>query len=184
MSIRGAKVEVEGSCHDGRAQLLALYLEKRSNLVRLFAAKLGAAAAAEDLVQDIYLRIATLKDAEIGNPMGLLYQIGSNLMLDRLRAGSRGQARETAWRDVSRHAVGGEDVADEPAADDAIVARQRLTAAIAAIDALPPRMRQAFRLRRIEGYSQAETARIMGVTVKAVEKHMGAALKSLLETLR
>jgi RNA polymerase sigma factor (sigma-70 family) len=184
MSIQGVKVEAEASCHDSRALLLALYLEKRPNLVRMFAAKLGAAAAAEDLVQDIYLRITTLKEGEIGNPMGLLYQIGANLMLDRLRAGSRGVARETAWRDVSRHAVGGEDVADEPAADDAICARERLAAAIAAIDALPPRMREAFRLRRIEGHSQAETAHIMGITVKAVEKHMGAALKVLMESVR
>jgi RNA polymerase sigma-70 factor (ECF subfamily) len=184
MSIQGVQVENEAGRQDGRTLLLALYLEKRPNLVRMFAAKLGTAAAAEDLVQDIYLRISTLKDGEIGNPMGLLYQIGANLMLDRLRAGSRGVARETAWRDVSRHAVGGEDVADEPAADDAIVARQRLAAAIAASDALPPRMRQAFRLRRVEGYSQAETAQIMGVTVKAVEKHMGAALKILMETVR
>ncbi len=184
MSIQGVKIEAEASCHDGRALLLALYLEKRANLVRMFAAKLGTAAAAEDLVQDIYLRITTLKHGEIGNPMGLLYQIGANLMLDRLRAGSRGLARETAWRDVSRHAVGGEDVADEPAADDAIVARQRLAAAVVAIDALPPRMREAFRLRRIEGYSQAQTAQIMGVTVKTVENHMSAALKTLMETVR
>ena len=45
-------------------------------------------------------------------------------------------------------------------------------------------MRQAFRLRRVEGYSQAETAQIMGITVKAVEKHMGAALKMLAESVR
>ena len=184
MSIHGEKIEDDAAEDDGRARLLALYLEKRPNLVRMFAAKLGATAAAEDLVQDIYLRITTLKDGAIGNPMGLLYQIGSNLMLDRLRAGSRGMVRETAWRDLSGHVVGGQDVADEPAADEAIVSREALARAMAAIDALPPRMRQAFRLRRVEGHSQAETARIMGVTVKAVEKHMGAALKILTETLR
>ena len=39
--------------------------------------------------------------------------------------------------DASRHAIGGEDVADEPAADDAIAARQRLAAAIAAIGYTP-----------------------------------------------
>lgn len=184
MSIPGAKVKDEADPHAGDCPLLALYLEKRPNLVRMFAAKLGSAAAAEDLVQDIYIKLTALKPDEIANPMGLLYQIGANLMLDRIRAASRGAARDTAWRDASRHAVGGEDIADEPAADDAIAARQRLAQAHAAIDALPPRMRQAFRLRRIEGRSQAETARIMGVTVKAVEKHMGAAMKILLETLR
>ena len=164
--------------------LLAAYLERRADLVRYFRARLRSEEAAEDLVQEIYLKIADLPAGEIGNPGAYLFRLGSNLMLDRLRAGSRGVARETAWRDISSHAVGGEDVADEPAADDAIVARQRLAAAITAIDALPPRMRQAFRLRRIEGYSQAETAQIMGVTVKAVEKHMGAALKILMESVR
>ena len=184
MSIPGAKAKDAAATPAGGDALVALYLEKRPNLVRMFAAKLGSTAAAEDLVQDIYLKLTTVKQDDIANPMGLLYQIGANLMLDRIRANQRGAARDTAWREASRHAVGGEDVADEPRADDAVAARQRLAQAAAAIDALPPRMRQAFRLRRVEGYSQAETAKIMGVTVKAVEKHMGAALKILLETLR
>jgi RNA polymerase sigma-70 factor (ECF subfamily) len=184
MSIPGAKVKDETDRPGGACDLLALYLEKRPNLVRMFAAKLGSTAAAEDLVQDLYLRLTTIKGGDIANPMGLFYQIGSNLMLDRIRTQSRAMARDTAWRDARRVSMGGEDIADEPSADDAIAARQALVKAAAAIDALPPRMRQAFRLRRVEGYSQAETAQIMGVTVKAVEKHMSAALKLLLETLR
>ncbi len=182
--MQGGQVQGEADRCGGGDAMLVLYLEKRASLVRMFAAKLGSVAAAEDLVQDIYLKITALKSGPVGNPMGLLYQMGSNLMLDRIRANSRGMVRDTAWRETSRHVVGGEDVADEPAADQRVDARQRLAAAAAAIDALPPRMRQAFRLQRIEGMSQAQVAKEMGITVKAVEKHIGAALKVLMETLR
>ena len=170
----------EGASVFDDAALVALYLERRPNLVRLFAAKLGSAAAAEDLVQDIYLKLSTLKlSSAVHSPLALLHQIGSNLMLDRLRQHRRGMVRDTAWSEIRRHAVGGEDVADEPAADDALAARQRLLAAAAAIEELPPRMRRAFILHRLEGLNQAATARDMGVSVKAVEKHISAAMKIL-----
>jgi len=166
------------------SEIIALYLERRASLVRLFAAKLGSAAAAEDLVQDIYLKLATLKlSTVVHNPMALLYQIGSNLMLDRLRQQKRGLARDTAWRDSRRISVGKEEIADIPTADDAVSSRQRLLAATATIEDLPPRMRQAFSLHRLEGLSQAATAKAMGVSTKAVEKHISTAIKILVKRL-
>ena len=45
----------------------------------------GSAAAAEDLVQEIYLRIAQAPPAELGSPEAWLYRVGSNLMLDRIK---------------------------------------------------------------------------------------------------
>ena len=166
------------------SEIIALYLERRASLVRLFAAKLGSAAAAEDLVQDIYLKLATLKlSTVVHDPMALLYQIGSNLMLDRLRQQKRGLARDTAWRDSRRLSVGKEEIADIPTADDAVSSRQRLLAATATIEDLPPRMRQAFSLHRLEGLSQAATAKAMGVSTKAVEKHISAAIKILVKRL-
>ena len=166
------------------SEIIALYLERRASLVRLFAAKLGSAAAAEDLVHDIYLKLATLKlSTVVHNPMALLYQIGSNLMLDRLRQQKRGLARDTAWRDSRRISVGKEEIADIPTADDAVSSRQRLLAATATIEDLPPRMRQAFSLHRLEGLSQAATAKAMGVSTKAVEKHISAAIKILVKRL-
>ena len=44
---------------------------------------------------------------------------------------------------------------------------------------LPPQAQRAFRLHKFEGLSHAETARVMGLSVKAVEKHVSAALKAL-----
>jgi RNA polymerase sigma factor (sigma-70 family) len=165
--------------------LMAVYLDKRANLVRFFAARLGSLEAAEDLTQDLYLKLSSMEPIEdIQNPMALLYRMAANLMLDRLRRERRGAVREDAWLKIERTTLGGEDVADHPAADDALAGRQRLAQLIAGLETLPPRMRQAFRLHKLEGLSHAETARAMGISISAVEKHVSGALKGLLEKLR
>ena len=160
--------------------LLALYLAKRANLIRFLAARSGSMAAAEDLAQELYLKLAGRdRTAEIGNPTALLYRMALNLMLDRARGESRAAARDTAWRQVARTEVGGVEVADEPPADEAAASAQRLRLLVAAVRDLPPQAGRAFRLHKLEGLSHAETARVMGLSVKAVEKHVSAALKAL-----
>ena len=163
---------------------MRIYLEKRANLVRFFAARLGSVALAEDLAQDLYLKVAALEaDEPIQSPSALLFRMGSNLMLDRLRKERRTLARDDAWIKVERTSIGGEDVVDEPAADDALASRQRLAQLTAALEELPPRMRRAFHLHKLDGLSHAETARAMGISISAVEKHISGALKALMARL-
>lgn len=160
--------------------LLAVYLERRRNLVRFLAARAGSVAAAEDLAQELYLKLAGRnRSDEVGNPVALLYRMALNLMLDRARGEARSVARDSAWRQVARAEVGGIEVADEPPADEAAASAQRLRQLIAAVRDLPPQAGRAFRLHKLEGLSHAETARAMGLSVKAVEKHVSAALKAL-----
>jgi RNA polymerase sigma factor (sigma-70 family) len=160
--------------------LLAAYLERRANLVRFLAARAGSMAVAEDLAQELYLKLAGRDRAgEVGNPVALLYKMALNLMLDRARGEARSTARDTAWRQVARTEVGGVDVADDPPADEAAASAQRLRQLVAAVRDLPPQAGRAFRLHKLEGLSHAETASAMGLSVKAVEKHVSAALKAL-----
>jgi RNA polymerase sigma-70 factor (ECF subfamily) len=160
--------------------LLAAYLERRPSLVRFLAARAGSQAVAEDLAQELYLKLATRdRAAEVGNPAALLYRMALNLMLDRARGENRAAARDTAWRQVARTELGGVDVADEPPADEAAASAQRLRQLVAAVQDLPPQAGRAFRLHKLQGLSHAETARVMGLSVKAVEKHVSAALKAL-----
>lgn len=164
--------------------LLTVYLEKRANLVRFFAARLGSTALAEDLAQDLYLKVAALERGEpIASPSAMLFRMGSNLMLDRLRKERRTVVRDDAWIRAGRTSIGGEDVVDEPAADEALAARQRLAQLIHALEDLPPRMRRAFQLHKLNGLSQSDTARAMGISTSAVEKHISGALKALLARL-
>jgi RNA polymerase sigma-70 factor (ECF subfamily) len=160
--------------------LLETYLERRPNLVRFFAARTGSSAAAEDLAQELYLKLASRDpEASTDNPGALLYRAATNLMLDRARADQRAAARDTAWRQTAHASLGGEDVADLPPADEALASRQRLNQLVGALADLPPQMQRAFRLHKLDGLSHAQTAQAMSISVKSVEKHISAALKSL-----
>ena len=165
--------------------LLEIYLERRVNLVRFFAARAGSVLLAEDLAQELYIKLATRDPAVIAveNPIALIYRAATNLMLDRARGEARTVAREAAWRHTAHVTLGSEDVAAEPPADEAVASRQRLRQLVTAVGDLPPRMQRAFRLHKLEGRSHAETARIMGLSVKSVEKHISAALKALIVRL-
>jgi len=168
----------------GRSALIEAYLERRADLVRFFTLRLGSAAAAEDLVQEIYLRLARVDSAAaIENPGGYLYRLGSNLMLQRLRGERRTATRETAWRDAYGTRLADQDVADAPAADDAMASRQRLAAVLRAVGDLSPQRQRVFRLHKLDGLSHAEVARTLGISKSAVEKHMIAVLRHLAERL-
>ncbi len=159
--------------------LLAAYAERRANLLRFFGARTGARRA-EDLVQELYVKLATRPPGEAAeNPVALLYRIATNLMLDEARGRRRSEARDTAWREVAHVSFGGQDIADEPTAEAVAASRQRLNQLAAAVAGLPPQMQRAFRLHKLEGLSHAETAAAMGLSVKSVEKHVSAAIRNL-----
>lgn len=152
--------------------------------MRYFTVRLGSPAAAEDLVQDIFLKLSTLEtDALVQNETAFLYRLGSNLMLDKLRQQRRSAARDSNWRDSNTTVVQGEEVSEEPAADEAVSGRQRLLLMLAAVESLPPPQRQAFRMHKLEGMSQADTAAAMKCSVSSVEKYIRAALRQLVERL-
>jgi RNA polymerase sigma-70 factor (ECF subfamily) len=160
--------------------LLRAYLEGRANLVRFLAARAGSQAAAEDLAQELYLKIAGRpQGAQADNPTALLYRMALNLMLDRARGQARAAGRDADWRAAHRIVVAGHEIAEETPADEALASRQRLAQLVDAVAALPPQMRRAFTLHKLDGLSHAETARAMGLSVKSVEKHVSAALKAL-----
>jgi RNA polymerase sigma factor (sigma-70 family) len=157
-----------------------VYVSKRGDLVRLFAARLQSRSAAEDLLQDLYLKISSLDQrTPIDNPSAFLYRTAVNLMLDRLRSERRTDLRDRAWHDSRRVRVGDADVADEPSPEQSAAGRERLRRLLDAVAGLPPQTRRAFELHKFEGCSHAETARRLGVSSKTVEKQVSDALRRL-----
>ncbi|MBS0363276.1 MAG: sigma-70 family RNA polymerase sigma factor [Proteobacteria bacterium] len=164
--------------------MIALYLERRTDLVRFFTVRLRSAAAAEDLVQDIYVRLSSLEPGvEIQNPTAYLYRLGSNLMLDKLRGERRTAHRDGAWLDSQTTRLGAQEVSSEPSAEAAVAARQRLAQLTDALTELSPQTQRVFRMHKFEGMSHPEVAAALGISRSAVEKHMMAALKHLLARL-
>lgn len=165
--------------------LLDALLERRESLLLFLAARTRCMATAEDLIQELYLKVAAIDaETQVQAPVALLYRMAANLMVDHVRSAQRASRRNGQWRMDTRTAVGGEDVVDTPLADEVLVAKERVRQLAAAIAALPPKMGQAFRLHKLEGLSQAETARAMGVSVKMVEQHIQAAIRNLSQRLR
>jgi RNA polymerase sigma-70 factor (ECF subfamily) len=160
--------------------LLVAYMQRRGELLGYFGMRLRSEQAALDLVQDIYLKIANRPAEEIRNPVAYLYRLGTNLMLDRLKQQRRDRRRVEAWRDVHANSEGLEVASEEPRADDAAAAREHLSRIIEAVKDLPPPVREAFRLHKLEGLSHAQTAAAMGVSRSSVEKYLMASLKHIL----
>lgn len=166
--------------------LIRAFFEKRENLLLFLAARTRCMATAEDLVQDLYLKLAGLggEGADVRAPSALLYRMAANLLVDHVRSTQRASQRNGQWRRETHATLGGEDIVDEPAADEVVVAKQRICQLAEAVAALPPQMGRAFRLHKLEGLSQAQTAQAMGVSVKMVEQHIQAAIRNLSQRLR
>ena len=168
---------------DGDSPLIRAFFERRENLILFLAARTRDKSTAEDLVQDLYLKLAELDPtAEVRAPEALLYRMAANLMVDHVRSTQRSSRRSAEWRTEST--LGGRDMAQEPVADEVVMAKERVRQLAAAVAALPPQMGRAFRLHKLEGMSQAQTAQAMGVSVKMVEAHVAAAIKQLAQRLR
>lgn len=132
-----------------------------------------------DLRQEAYIRL--FEAARRAHPIctkAFLFLIVRNLMIDRLRQ-RRVVAIETLtdfeWLAVS---------ADEPSPEDHVAARQELRLLQKALDGLPLRCRQVVILRKVEGWSQREVARHMGITEETAEHQLAKGLRILAKSLR
>lgn len=125
---------------------------------------------AADLAQESYARVLAAQHA--GQPVldarALLYRTARNLLTDQHR-------RAELRRHESLDTVGESEAQQAPAhwqPEEALAARQAVHAYAQVIEELPPRCREAFVLHIIEGLPQAEVARLMGISVSMVEKHV------------
>lgn len=169
-----------GDTADGqRSLLVTAYLAQRPNLIRFFTLRTGSASEAEDVVQEIFLKIADVDPTGIENVGGFLFRLGTNVMLDRVRSRRRGAARDGAYLQTSQATGSTVSVADAPSPEAAWEARATLNQVLAAVEHMPPRRRQVFVMHKIDGASYGDIAERLGITRSAVEKLMASALKDL-----
>ena len=140
---------------------------------------LGSAAAADDLAQDVFLRIwrrPEMYDPARGRLAAWLSRVAANACLDRLRA-EKGHA--------SLDGALAETLADPaPDPEQNALAADRARRVRAAISALPERQRLAIVLSHDLGHTNIEIAGIMETSVEAVESLLARARRKLKERLR
>jgi RNA polymerase sigma factor (sigma-70 family) len=153
------------------------------SLLRLISARLGSRTDAEDLIQELWIKLETLETGPVAKPSAYLHRMALNLANDLVRTRVRRRGREAAWSDlmVAEHDSVAVDPAPSP--ERALIAKQELVQLSQAMRALPDRALEAFRHHRVDGLSHAETAAAMGISKSAVEKHMAYALKHLMRAM-
>lgn len=174
----------------GEARAFELLLGRHRRGVFNFCLKmLGDRAAAEDAMQEVFLRVVrSAKDWERQAKVTTwLYTIARNHCIDAIRkAGYRKTASlDHALNDQEGDAPLGERVADEEGiAPDrgAESARMRLILAHA-IAALPAEQREVFVMREHAGMPFKDIAAVVGVPENTVKSRMRYALEHLRQTL-
>lgn len=160
----------------------AIFRAYSDRLYRFVYGYVRASGTAEELVQDVFLRLWERRGHGIGpqNLRAHLYTVARSRALDYLRH-TQVIHRSEAEALGEGLALGmGERVRD---AGDQLHDRELRAALQSAVAELPERRRVALTLHWQDGLRYAEIAAVMGVSVKTVENQLASALKTLRQRL-
>lgn len=156
----------------------AMFRAYRDDLVGFAESLLRSREAAQEIVQDLFLRLWQMRD--LWEPKGALntylFRATRNRAIMRLRR----QRSELAFHDRLSNGERGSMSGSRDDASDARVGVADLESAIArAVADLPDRCREVFSLSRHHHLSNAQIADVMQISVKTVEVQMTRALAYL-----
>ncbi|HKT54237.1 MAG TPA: RNA polymerase sigma factor [Caulobacteraceae bacterium] len=169
----------------GQSSVEALDLRYRRPLVAFFRRRTPTTAEAEDLAQEVFVRLLQSKTFRRGaGSDAFVFTVASNLLRDRARmAGHRKQGAHFSVDGADGFAAGTHLIEDR-SPERVLIGREALAIANTALLELPIRTREIFVLCRYEQLSHREIAKFYGVTVSAVEKHVAKALAHLASRLK
>ncbi len=133
--------------------------------------RLGDPSLAADITQETYLRAAALApNTALINPRAWLFATARHLLVDHAR-----RARVRRQANMADEILA--DLPDQsPRADAMLLSREELAVLTRAVENLPPRTREVFRLHKFEALSYAEIAARLGIAKNTVMVHMVKAL--------
>lgn len=155
------------------ARLEALYAAQRPHLAGYFRRRAHPQDVG-DLVQECFRKLVAAKGgfaAHLDNPRAYLARTAQNILKNRSRSHVR--HRQAEHHSFEDHAIAGPD----PHA--ALEARDMIRRAEQAIAALGTTTQDVFLMHRFENLDYEEIARIKGMSIKRVEKHISKARVAL-----
>lgn len=152
---------------------------RHSQELKAFAGQRGGHEAADDLLQEAYLRLIQHPEPEsIDNARAFLYRTIANLSVDRHR---RQAVRERFHNDnLDQEQEINAVPAAEPAPEDQLASRQELQTLNDILLELPETTRNAFVLYRLEGLSHKEISRRLGISERNSVRLVGIAAHHVL----
>lgn len=157
-----------------------IFDENRERLLRYLRAH-GAGDAAEDLLQELWLKFVASPSGPIASPRNYLYRAATNLMIDRRRSEVQAQRREVEWSGLADRLP--DSAANDPGPERDLDARRRLALVETELGKLPSRAVSIFKQHRIEGMTQREIAAGMGLSASTIESDLRTVYR-LLDELR
>lgn len=152
-----------------RDGLQTVFEANREQLLRYLRAH-GAEDAADDLLQELWLKAAAAASGPIASPRSYLFRAATNLMIDRRRSEAQQLRRDHDWSDLSDRLPG--SPANDPSPERQIDGRRTLEFVERELAKLPPRALSIFRDHRLGGRTQREIAASMGLSASTIESDL------------
>lgn len=157
---------------DRSHDLAEICRKHHSALVRFLSLRTGSAEDAKEIVQEAYAKILALERPDtLSVQVGYLWRIAANLAIDRKRQRAARARLANVWLQPTRSAG--------PSTELVVELNERLTIVQKAIAQLPPKCRQAFLLRIVEGHRFSQVGREMGITERMAKLHVARAMEFL-----
>ncbi|MES2764056.1 MAG: RNA polymerase sigma-70 factor [Bacteroidota bacterium] len=151
-----------------------LFKSNHKSLCRIANHIVNDRAGAEDIVQDVFLKVWNLRDTITTESLvGYLYRATTNGSLNYIESGKR-------FNRITNEIIPSTYV--DPST--AITQKELESHIQKALDALPPKCKVIFVLSRFEGMRYKQIAGHLEISVKTVENQMGKALGMMREELK
>ena len=155
-----------------------LYLKHKGGLYRYFLRKCGNASIAEELFQDVWMKLINAREHyEVKAKFSTwLYQLAHNHFIDHYRKHSISASMNQNFQDDELENIpAGNNQQPEQQAEF----QQQMETMLQLISELPDEQREAFLLREEAGMSLAEIAEVTGVNIETAKSRLRYAVNRL-----
>lgn len=144
----------------------------RGPLMSFFMRRVGNRGDAEDLTQEVFIRLLAAGHDDILDAEAFVFQVAANLLRDRGRKLAIRFGAQLA--EVDHHLVSEvtREFLETADPERTVLARESVADALKALSELGELTRDIYVLFRLEGMKQREIGALYGLTAKAVEKHV------------
>jgi RNA polymerase sigma factor (sigma-70 family) len=161
------------------ARLKEIFQTYKEPVRRFFLRRTRNPTEADDLTQDLFARIVRKGSLEnVDHPEGFVFQSAMNLLRDRSRR------QKTSDSFLGEITASDANKVEDISPERVLNSKQSLAAALSTLDSLEAKTRNIFILNRMEGLKYSEIAKLYGISVSAVEKHISKCLSLLMKQAR
>jgi RNA polymerase sigma-70 factor (ECF subfamily) len=166
---------------EGTTAALELDRSFRGPLVAYFLKRVKSRNEAEDLTQEVFVRLLNHPDKNNGLTIeGYVFTIAANLLRDRAKSvAAAAQKRAHSLNVLDEKDAFNANLIEDRHPERVLVGRQTIQDVLEALAELGERTRDVFILARLENMQHREIATMYGVSVSAVEKMMMKAMAHL-----